>query len=294
MEWVLGIAVVVAAAVALVLVARVRKARLQARVRLEISNEGNIESCYDLRAEDPQGVLQFRFTLNGDSLAVHGRAATSQVPVQSKASRPARSQPAAETGGVRQRAGGVIQMGGAVAGLLSMVGSLLPRSVGIPLQQKASEIRRVQAQASYAQQVPNQMAWLKSSAQRSVPGAASRPPAAVKERPAPAARGAGASGDEAPYEGAAWAQTPTVQPGETLAVELLIRSASPASNQRHPYRIISRAAGQAQADPVSEEGSAQIRGGFWARRFLPSAIILVIMIALLLLVYWLASSGALA
>jgi hypothetical protein len=288
MEWVLGVAIVVAAAVALVVAGRVQKSCLQARVRLEICNEGNIKSCYDLRAEDPQGILQFQFTLDGDSLPVHGSVAAAQSPTGREAGRQVPSKPAPETGGVRQKAGGMIQMGGAVAGLLSMIGSLLPRSVGIPLQQRASEIRRVQAQASYAQQVPNQMAWIKSSASRAVPGMAAPKPAAGQ--PASPV----APGDEALSDGVTWAQTPTVQPGETLAIELLIRSASPTSNQHHAYRIISRSADRMLAAPVAEESGAQIRGGFWARRFLPSTIIVVIMIALLLLVYWLASTGALA
>jgi len=284
MEWVLGIAVVVAAAVAVVVVGRVRKARLQARVRLELHNEGNVKSRYDLRAEEPQGVLQFEFSLGGDSLPVHGHVAAAQAPTKRQAEKASRDRPAPKSSGARQKANAVIQTGGAVAGLLSMVGSLLPRSVGIPLQQKASEMRRVQAQASYAQQVPNQVAWLKSSAARAVPGA----PAA---KPAEAGQPA-----EAPPPGPqfAWAQTPYVQPDESLAVDLFVRSALPASNQEYAYQVISRSADQAAAPLMAAEGSVRIKGGFWARRFLPYGLIGAITVALLILVYWLASSGVLA
>ena len=60
MEWMLGIAVVLMAAVAMVVAARLRRLRLQSRVRLEVSNVGNVKSRYNLRAEDPQGLLQFQ------------------------------------------------------------------------------------------------------------------------------------------------------------------------------------------------------------------------------------------
>ena len=284
MEWVLGIAVVAAAAVAVVVVSRVRKARVQARVRLELHNEGNVKSRYDLRAEESQGVLQFEFSLGGDSLPVHGQVAAAPVPAKRRADRPAPSSPTPKTGGARQKANAVIQTGGAVAGLLSMVGSLLPRSVGIPLQQKASEMRRVQAQASYAQQVPTQVAWLKSSASRAVPGVPAAKPADVAPPPEPPPSG----------PQFVWAQTPYVQPGESLAVELFVRSALPTSNQEYTYEVISRSADQEAAPLVAKESSIRIKGGFWARRFLPYVLIGAIAVALLILVYWLASSGVLA
>jgi hypothetical protein len=284
MEWVLGIAVVVAAVVAVVVVGRVRKARLQARVRLELHNEGNVRSRYDLRAEEPEGVLRFEFSLGGDSLPLHGPVAAAPAPTKRQAERPSRDRPAPKSGGARQKANAVIQTGGAVAGLLSMVGSLLPRSVGIPLQQKASEMRRVQAQASYAQQVPNQVAWLKSSAARAVPGAPAAKPAEAAPPPEPST-----SGPEF-----TWAQTPYVPPGESLAVELLVRSALPAHNQEYAYQVLSRSADQAAAALVAAEGRVRIRGGFWARRFLPYLLIGATTVVLLLLVYWLASSGVLA
>jgi len=278
MDWVLGIAAVVAAAVAVVVVGRVRKARLQARVRLELNNVGNVQSRYDLRAEDPQGVLRFQFILDGDRLPVHGQVTAPKAPAGRQAP------PAPKTAGVRQKADAVIQTGGALSSLLSMVGSLLPRSVGVPLQQKASQIRRVQGQASYAQRVPEQVAWLKSSAVKVAPGATA-PKAAA---PGPAAEPP-ASGPEF-----AWAQTPSVQPGESLAIELLVRSALPARNQAYTCQVISRSADQAAAPLVAKESAVQIRGGFWARRFLPYVLVGAATVTLLIVIYWLASAGVLA
>ncbi len=284
MHWVLAIAIVVAAAVALVAVTRLRKARLQQRFRLEIANEGNVPCRYDLRAEDAGGVLRFQFLMDGDDLPAYGSVAASGPADRQESGRPAPARAAAQTQGVRQKAGRAMQAGGVVAGLLSMLGSLLPRSIGIPLQQKASEMRRVQARASYVQQVPNQMAWLKSSAQRAVPGLPSRKESAAEQPPEPAV----------PGDGLVWSQTPTVEPGGTLAVELLVRSAVAARNQRHAYRVVSRAAERTMEEPVVAEGSTRIKGGFWARRFLPSLLIVMATIALLLLVYWLASTGVVA
>jgi hypothetical protein len=284
MEWVFAIAIVVAAAAALWAVARVRKSRLQKRVRLEITNEGNVQSRYDLRAEDSQGALYFEFILDGDSLPVYGSVAAGKSAEAGESGRSAPPSPAAKAGGIQQRAGRAIQMSNAVAGFLSAAGAMLPRSVGTPLQQKASEIRRVEARASYVQQAPNRMAWLKSPASKIAPSPVPGRPSPVEQQPGPIAQG----------DGLVWAQTPSVQPGEILALDLLIRSILPARGQQYEYRAVSRSAEQASAPPVIKEGVVEIRGGFWARRYLPSLIVLAMATALLLLVFWLASTSLLA
>lgn len=281
------VAVAVVTAVAILVVARVQKARLQKKVRLEITNAGNVKSRYNLRAEEPQGALRFRFILDGDSLPVHTAAAAGR----STAGQPAVARTAArgrdkagsqgKAGGARQKADGVMQTSNALAGLLNLVGSLLPRSMGIPLQQKASQMRRVQSRASYAQQLPNQMAWFKSSASRMVPGAAQ-----AQERPASRDEApAGIPGDDADA-GFTWSQTPYVQPGKALAVDLVIRSVLATGNQTYTYEIVSRSADQTAAPPVTAEDEVRIRGGFWARRFLPYVLVVLAAVALLILIYW--------
>lgn len=311
MDWVLGITIILAAAVTMAIVHRMRTVRLQKRVRLDITNAGNVRSRYHLRAEGPEGALQFQFTLQGDSLPVYGAPSPVRAgePAERKASRKAPAVGAAR--GAMDRAGKVLQVGAAVAGVMSMVGSLLPRSIGGPLQEKASQIRHVQARASYAQQTPERIAFQASSVAHTVtgksgstrPGRVIHPEEAAREG-SPAAQGAAAA-ERMPGDGFSWAQTPYVEPGATLAVDLLVRSVQPAGSQAHTFQVVSRAA-DAEADPgspraarpVSAEGSVQMRGGFWARRVLPyllvGAITTVVMIALVVAGYLLVASGVLA
>ncbi|MEJ2209162.1 MAG: hypothetical protein P8129_09020 [Anaerolineae bacterium] len=300
MEWILGAVVVLMAAVAMVVAARLRRLRLRSRVSLEVTNVGNVKSRYNLRAEDPQGALRFQFTLDGDGLPARaiGRSAPAR-PASSVATAKTERETAGQRkgAGAREKANALMQVSNALAGLLSMVGSLLPRAVGVPLQQKASQMRRVQSQASYAQQVPVQMAWLKSSATRAVPGA----PGARAAQPAPHEEApTEASGEDDLDGGFTWSQTPYVQPGKTLAIDLLIRSLLATRDQAHTYQVISQSAELAGTDRlgaapvVAAEGRVRIRGGFWARRFLPYLLIVLAAALLLVLIYWLAISGSLS
>jgi len=109
-----------------------------------------------------------------------------------------------------------------------------------------------------------------------------------------------------------WAQTPYVEPGETLVVEMRVGAGSRAGSQAHApgvqgyapgvqgyaFQVISRAADREADQPVSARGSVHIRGGFWARRILPylvvTAITVVVMVALVFLGYWLVAAGVLA
>ncbi len=275
MEWVMGIAVIIATALAMAILGRVQKTRLQTRIRLTLTNVGNIKSCYNLRAEEPQGILTFRFLLDGDRLPVYGDETSTPAPPSPRS--------AAQTSNVQRKASAVIQTGNAIAGFLSMIGALLPRSVGVPLQQKVSQMRRVQAQASYVQRIPNQITQVKSAASQVAPGTSKPRSADAEQRPS-------AKPDR--LEGI-WAQTPYVQPGESLTVELHIRSTLPKSDQAHTYQVISHSADQDGAPLVIQEGTVWIKGGFWARRFLPYALLGAMAIALLILIYWLAGAGGL-
>ncbi|MBN1656882.1 MAG: hypothetical protein JXA93_00700 [Anaerolineae bacterium] len=314
MEWVLGITVILAAAVTMAIVGRMRTVRLQKKVRLELMNAGNVRSRYNLRAEGPEDALRFQFTLKGDSLPVYRAPSPSRAREPSRhgesAGRKAPSVGAAK--GAMDKAGRVLQVGAAVAGVLSMVGSLLPRSIGGPLQEKASQIRHVQAKASYAQQTPERIAFQASSVAHTVTGKSGggRPGRVIHPEEGQAQ---GASPSEGPTgDGFSWAQTPYVEPGASLVVDLLVRAVQPAGSQGfapggqgYTFQVISRAAdaevdpsGPQQARPVSAEGSVLVRGGFWARRFLPYVLVgtitTVLMVALVVLGYLLVAAGVLA
>jgi hypothetical protein len=74
----------------------------RARFRMELLNEGNMASAYLLRADDPLGLLEFQFLMNG--LALRGRqvvewvaAGRREVPALTQSRQPAPQLPASQT-----------------------------------------------------------------------------------------------------------------------------------------------------------------------------------------------------
>jgi hypothetical protein len=299
----------IVAVVAVVVVARLRKKRLQKRFRLQAINQGNVRSRYELRAEDPESALTFRFMLGGNSLPELGPAKAGTGSVQPAAPTPAEPLPGKKGGGVRKKAGQAVTASGAIAELLITLGTILPSSVGAPLFQKASQLRQGQIKASRVEQMPDRMTWLKPSAgqkaQDAVPrqaqDRAAQPPAAATASeaalPVPGRHRAGREQQAetaVQADGHIWVQTPFVQPGETLAIDLLIKAVTSDKSRHRLFRVFSCSVEQENGPLVVEECSVQIGGGFWTRRYLPYLIIAAAAIAILLLAFWLGSTGVLA
>jgi hypothetical protein len=291
---------VVAAVVAAVLVARLRKKRLQKRFRLEVANQGNVRSRYQLRAEDPEKALSFRFVVGGNSLPQldlpdsAAKVTHAGIPASAEAL-PAGPPPStkdvpAKGGGARKKADKALTAAGAIAELLSTIGMILPSSMGAPLFQKASQLRQGQIRARRVEQLPDRMTWLK-------PGAAKQAQAQDVAAPSPAAAQqpvVSSAGRVIQADGLRWVQTPFIQPGETLAVDLLIKAMTSGKSQHRLFQVFSSSVEQENAPLVVEEGSVQIGGGFWTRRVLPYLLIAAAAITILLLAFWLANIGVLA
>jgi hypothetical protein len=169
--------------------------------------------------------------------------------------------------------------GGAIADGLAALGSMLPYSIGGPLLRKAAMLQRGRMQIRQVQRAPARAAQF----QALVPTARQHAPAAAAAK-APAPPAGGEPG---------WAETPAVRPGETLAVDVLIRAAPRSRGRACSFRLVTRSAEEAGAPLVAAEGSVQVGGGFWSRRSLSFAVILAIAMALLLLAAWLAAQGIL-
>jgi hypothetical protein len=71
-----------------------------------------------------------------------------------------------------------------------------------------------------------------------------------------------------------WVETPIVQPGETLAVDLLIDPLHPHDAQTYSFTIKSRSLEQPGSREVTEEGSVQIVGSTFFERYSPFLIAL--------------------
>lgn len=271
------LAIVAAAGAALVLAARLERSRLQRRVRLEISNRGNVRSRYHLRAEGcvPDELLDCRFLLGGEALAVGGPLA---VPAGISVEPGLQEKAGAAGRKANEKLDRAVGRGGAIADGLATLGSMLPTSIGGPLLRKAATLQRGRMQIRQVQRVPAQAAQLRAL----VPARRQHAPAgAGAQAPAPAGGEPG------------WAETPAVRPGETLAVDLLIHAAPQSRGRACSFRLVTRSAEEADAPLVAAEGSVQVGGGFWSHRSLSFAVILAIAIALLLLAAWLAAQGIL-
>jgi hypothetical protein len=278
------IAVLVATGLALGAVASYRRRQLGRRVHLELANLGNVQTCYELRAEDPEDALKFRFLFQGSRLAPRQTPRAAQVTSPRPADRPLPQEAHKKQGGILAAADGVMGSGGAVAGFLGTVGLMLPRSLGAPLLRASSQLRGKQIAVARVRSAPVQVRRLNRLVPRQLWGAARRVPAATASRPAPAAQ----------VDASPWVQTPAILPGDTLSIELLVQSGVSGPNGRRPFRVISRPVEQEAAPVVIEEASVLFGAGFWTRPFLPYLSICFAAAALLLLAFWLASTGVLA
>ena len=162
-------AVVVAWLVLAAIVGRLRH-RYQQRCRLEIENLGNVQSRYQLLAEDPGGALRFQFTLEGASLhhrevaQASGRmeeparlGATTRAAEVTPPTRP--DSAARGRGGLekaQQATGAGLGVASGIADAIGGVAALLPRSVGTPLRNLAGRLRQQRAAVSRAERVPRQ------------------------------------------------------------------------------------------------------------------------------------------
>jgi hypothetical protein len=303
------VAVLVVTGVALGAVAVYRQRHVGRRVRVELTNLGNVESRYQVRAEDPEDSLEFEFSLNGRRLdpamapeAVP--AAETQPAAHPKpAATPPGQSPYKKPSGVFAAAEGAVGAGGAIAGFLGTIGLLLPRSIGAPLLRMSSQLRGRQSSVARVRAAPMQVGRVARYVPRPLARLRKLRPAGRSSGQAPAAGTAPGSG-QAPVASSArtavaavipgWLETPAVLPGDTMSVELLVRATLSDPHQKRSYRVLSRAAGIDDAAPVVEQGSVLFRGGFWTRRFAPYLAILVTAALLLLLAFWLASAGVLA
>jgi VWFA-related protein len=110
------------------------------------------------------------------------------------------------------------------------------------------------------------------------------------QAPAVMRSGNGANGVAAPAGTRQWVYVPPVAPGETVTIDVMVgANARSANGDHHPFRILSRALGEENAQPVVEEGSIRLaKSSPWPAltRYVFATIIVVLAIALI----WLLAS----
>ncbi len=273
---------------------RTQKRRQQKTYRLEISNLGNVGSYYILRAEDPMGALKFQFMLNGvdlPRLSVNGNGYESpdretrnkmvieagQVsrPIPGAADEtlaPTAPPPGAATGSsVKESAGQVMRTGNALASTLTAVGSVLPGSAGSAVQQVARPVYQTQSKIN---RTTAQARGKAGQVSRLAPGAKMVPPRGAApsstQQPRRATKDRQAFATVTPIHpiSETCSETPYVDRGETLPIDMLITPLNPGRSQRYSFRVMSKAVEPAESPWLNENGHVQIQGISWFRRLL--------------------------
>ncbi len=227
-------------------------------------------------------------------------------------------------GGVRQTAGKAKQTSSSVMGLTSFIGEmlrtlsyLLPGSAGRSVENLGRRVSEGRRTVSYATYRPQQMARaadrLRDQAGRVVPSTSRTETAAgrvaqPKTGPSVPPGGTGVGFDRTGTGGPArpttgrretvvtngrqavtslWSQTPLIDPGETLTIDLLIAPRKPHRTQRYSFKVLSKAIESESAPLVVEEGSIQIKGRSWFRRLIPYLLFAMIIVVIVLSVIFL-------
>jgi hypothetical protein len=238
--------------------------------RLELVNDGNVRSRYDLKAEDAAGELKFRFIVNGSALPQR------QIVAAAEAVQP--GSPAPASGGVT--VSGVSSFASGAADLLYSLGYLLPRSIGAPLIQAGSQLKQGQYTAGQAERARDQVSGL----------------APTSTRRAERASGSTVTGAQPGVPTGVWVQTPYVEPGETLLIDLFIDPLKFHTQAiSYPFQVMSRSMEQADAAWVKDEWTVRVDSLSSLSRNTPLLIVLsvVIIVLILAVAFCVSSTGVL-
>jgi VWFA-related protein len=279
-------------------VAAAQEKRLCRAIRVEIANQGNARSRYELRADDPINALGFEFSLNGSTLAQ--RQAVESVPVgagtspdtlvaaPAVASAPAT---AAADGAFKEKGGGAVKSAKGALGLASSfggalitVGQMLPPGMGNGLVSMGYQMRGGEYALSRAEHEVKAVQDVTSG--KGMHGHNMSAPAVSRPVPtgtAPTPKAA-TTPVAAPGLMRVWSQTPVVEPGQTLAVTLTLRPLKSRHTQQYFFRVLSQAVDGEGVPATIEQGNVQIKGLSFLSRLLPLVILLAMLVIMALLV----------
>jgi hypothetical protein len=303
-RWVFAVLIAIAIVVALVVglgiagsLARSQTKNLYKVCYVQLNNEGNARTRYELHADDPGNALGFEFSLNGTLLTQ--RQVTESIPTSTPvpAVKPvAITQPASASpmgaggsgGGAVNQAKQALGFGATVGGFFTSVGYLLPGglgarivSFGASLQSGQAAVSRAERQADVAKHAVGSASsfGLTPSISTSQPS-----PAQAVAQPQPAS----AISAAAPGRVEVWWQTPPVEPGQNMSVSLTLRPLKSKSTARHNFRVQARAIDAEGVPPMMEQGTAEVRGLSLGQRLMPLIALLGTLTVVLVLVALLA------
>lgn len=285
----------IAATVLTIVIARAQRRRQVRVLPVEIRNLGNVRGRYDLRADDPDGTLSFEWRHNSAPLPhrpvvevpssppPRGEAGWGPEAGPGRSSTPPRGEvgwgPEAARGPQLQDAtSGAMRTSGALASLLNTIASVLPQSAREPLRRISRQIGRGRSTVGQARMASSRAARLAKRAPRKRP---TREAAPAREVQAP------------PTAASPWSQTPFVEAGKSIVVELCVDPARPYLAQQRTFRVLSRSAEQEDASLTIDEQVLLIPGVPWLRRWAPFVLLYAAAATVSLVVFWLVHTGAL-
>jgi hypothetical protein len=261
------VASLIAAGVVTYAVSHMMRRNREYKVRVELSNLGNVPTRYELKAYESTGLVNFQFAANGAPLVarqIAGAVMPAAAPAIPQPARPEPQRAPAPGGQAMKQAAGA---GNAVAELLMTVGYLLPGGLGSPLIQLASQMRYGQYAAQRVSNLPRQIKNMAPGTggdnSTYVGGSNYMPPSST---PAAGAVSVGAAA-ATPID--AWTPTPIVQPGQSLMLDLQVIPANPGHAQHCSFTVQSRATEDSGSMPIAADGDIQITGVSTLQRVLP-------------------------
>jgi VWFA-related protein len=297
-----GAALLAAMLVALVLALRNLRGQRQVQAKsceVEIINQGNVRSRYELRAEDPAGKLKFEFMLNDTDLATRaGEPVTSRAlmvpgtPAPGTNGKPAGAVARVKDGlgkaeQVEQKALRTVNTGNLISNWIVNISYILPGSAGRSLRDSTAGMRSAQYNVRNTVDAPGRYRRMVSAAAPpDLSGANPNtalgtntvtvpwPKEGVNPPPRADAKGgvstSSATVAAAPTRAArsGWSLTPPIDAGGSLTVQLLVRPAGSPKSQHYGFQVLSRSVDGAEDAPVVDHGSVALRAAPVVRRVL--------------------------
>lgn len=238
---------------------------------INLTNTGNVSGFYNLKAESQEEFLQFIFLMNKVPLPIVDipistrddgarqttgyqavRQKTGNTPQQSQA---AQGKPAVNASKLLKGSEKAVAKTGAAAGLMGMLGSILPGELGKSMKQQGAALRNVQTKSKMAMDKPKEMQRKVDSVQqqsgrlagKALPGQTSSSPvkystattSSTSELKQTVEISDHQQADLTPVE--QYYQTRQINPGESIKLDLKIS----AHKKRYPdgsysYKVISQ------------------------------------------------------
>jgi hypothetical protein len=261
----------------------------QAQFRLEVVNQGNVRSRYVLRGLDLSNKLQFRFFLEGNELpqrrvteavesAVTAEEKTYDYGDMDEVVTPERAEQAEDSGDLMQKVSSAGEVAGFIGEILYLIGSFLPRSMRMPVQRLSTSVRRGRTAARRVERASKRVERMKEGAGAAPSQTGGEAQPVTGQRP-----GVARTGQAADEVVQIWSQTPYIESGHTLTMNLHVKSTGLFQTRRlYPFKVFSKSIEIEEAPVVVEEATFGLKGFStfgWIVGVLLSVIILAMICA---------------